>query len=75
MSETYTTTPISTDMPATDQTTEAVDTPSDESDVLSQIPSSAKAFAETVIAQNHDAYKRARESVDDSVSMMEVTAE
>ena len=39
------------------------------------IPSSARALAETVIGQNREAYERARESVDETVSMVEVTIE
>ena len=75
MSGIRTTTSISTEAPATGQATDAVDTPSVESDTLSQTQSSVQAFAETVIALNCEASERARESVDDSVNLIEVTAE
>ena len=37
--------------------------------------SSARALAETIITQNREAYERTRETVDEAVSMMEVTIE
>ena len=76
MSESYNVTPMRPNgaAPAGDYEIETTPPPAAD-DPMAVVPNSVRALAESMIAQNREAYDRARESVDEAVSMMEVTIE
>ncbi len=78
MSETYNVTPMKPNgaAPETEAEVEVkIPTAAGADDPMTAVPSSVQALAETMIAQNRVAYERARESMDEAVSMLEVTIE